>query len=230
MIKYIDSNVFNANADAIVNTVNCVGFMGKGLAFEFSLRYPKLLEQYVEKCEKKEIKVGEIFYYQDSDKLIINFPTKNDYKFPSKLSWIESGLKNLVDTYKYYNIKVLAMPPLGCGYGGLNRKDVFELIEKYLGNLDIEVLVCLDKINPEGKEYEMITNFKNISIDKLSNYIKLNNKQKNNLKITQKTIKRFYDISNTEGIGLTTYKSIHEYFYKKQGIDTIDYSSQLTLF
>ena len=94
------SNVFNTDADAIVNTINCVGFMGKGLALEFSLRYPKLLVDYKEKCSKKEINIGKLYYYKEDNILIINFPTKKDYKFPSKLEWIEKGLLEFVNTYK----------------------------------------------------------------------------------------------------------------------------------
>jgi len=98
MLRFSDSNVFNINVDAIVNTINCVGFMGKGIALEYSLRYPKLLLDYKEKCENKEINVGKMYYFNSEDKLIVNFPTKYDYKYPSKIKWIELGLKNFVET------------------------------------------------------------------------------------------------------------------------------------
>jgi len=212
MIKYSDSNVFNTGTDAIVNTINCVGFMGKGLALEYALRYPKLLEEYKQKCNKKEIIIGKIYYFQ-SDKLIINFPTKNDYKFPSKLEWIELGLQDFIKTYKKYNIKSVSFPLLGCGNGGLNPDIVKKMMEKYLSNLDIEVVICLDKNNPEGKELEMINSFNRLDVEILSKYVSLNNKQKETIKLNQGKIDRFYEISKLEGIGFITYKNIFRLLY-----------------
>jgi len=231
MIKYTDSNVFNSNCDAIVNTINCVGFMGKGIALEFAYRYPNLLKEYQEKCKNNEIEIGKIYYYEDSNKLIVNFPTKKDYKYSSKLIWIENGLQDFVKTYKKYNIKKIAFPPLGCGNGGLDRNIVFKLMEKYLSNLDIEIVICLDKINPEGKELEMINTFKEIDIEELNKYIKLSEKQKNNLSKCQRNIRRFHDIQNIDGIGITTYKNIHNLFYNDIiKINNIEKKEQLSIF
>ena len=225
MIKQIDSNVFNTDADAIVNTINCVGFMGKGLAYEYSLRYPDLLTQYEIKCKNGEITVGKIFYYQTSEKLIVNFPTKNNYKFPSKIEWIESGLIDFVNTYKQYKIKKIAFPLLGCSNGGLNSNIVLALLYKYLDNLDIEVYICFDKKNPEGKETEMINNFKKCDIDILSNYVKLNHIQKIRLLELQKGITRFWQISKVDGIGKKTYKEIYQLFYNNKIIVTYEQKS-----
>ena len=214
MIKYVNSNVFNTDADAIVNTINCVGFMGKGLALEFSLRYPNLLKKYKEKCQNKEITTGKIYYYKEESITIVNFPTKKDYKFPANIKWIEEDLKDFANTYKNYNITKIAFPLLGCGYGGLNKHDVLKLMEKYLSNLDIEVLICLDKENPQGKELEMIKSFNNNNIVELAKNIRLTNKQQISLIEKQHKINRFYQISQIEGIGFETYKKIHNYFYK----------------
>jgi len=74
--------------------------MGKGLALEFAYRYPELLNQYQEKCKNKEIQTGKIYYYQQENQLIVNFPTKKDYKNPSKIIWIEEGLNDFIKTYK----------------------------------------------------------------------------------------------------------------------------------
>ena len=210
MIKFTESNVFNINSDAIVNTINCVGFMGKGLAYEFSLRYPELLEDYKVKCQNKEIKIGKMYYYQTENKLIVNFPTKDDYKYPSKIEWIEQGLIDFVNTYKKYNIKTIAFPLLGCSNGGLDFNKVINLIKKYLENLDILVYVCLDKKNPEGKELEMINQFNLCDINILSKHVKLNSIQKENLGNIQGNIKRFYQISKVDKIGNKTYQEIYQ--------------------
>ena len=156
MIKIIESNVFNTDAQAIVNTINCVGFMGKGLAFEYALRYPDLLLDYKDKCKNKKIKLGKMYYYKSNNQLIVNFPTKNDYRFPSKINWIEDGLIDFVKTYKEHNIESVAFPLLGCSNGGLPYDSVINLIYKYLDNQDLKVYICLDKKNPEGRELEMI--------------------------------------------------------------------------
>lgn len=216
MITITDSNVFNTDADTIVNTINCVGFMGKGLALEYSLRYPELLVDYKEKCNKKEISVGKLYYYKLDDILIINFPTKHDYKFPSKLEWIEQGLIDFINTHKKYNIKKVAFPLLGCRNGGLNYNQVIDLIKKYLGNLDIDIYICLDKKNPEGKELEMLNMFKDCNIDTLGNYVKLTSAQKENLRNNQNNITRFFHISKIEGIGFKTYKNIYDIFYNNK--------------
>lgn len=227
MIKITDSNVFNTDAEAIVNTINCVGFMGKGLALEYSLRYPELLIDYKNRCKNKEIKIGKMYYFKTNDKLIVNFPTKDDYKYPSKIEWIEEGLKDFVNTYSKYEINSIAFPLLGCSNGQLNYNQVIDLIKMYLSNLDIDVYLCLDKKNPEGKELEMITSFKKCNIDLLEGYVKLNSKQKENLKHIQKSISRFNQISKIEGLGFTTYKKIYDIFYNNKYNNNLD---QLSLF
>ena len=100
MVEYYDGSVFNVEADAIVNTVNCTGVMGAGIALEFSLRYPAMLEHYEKMCKIREIKIGRVDYFCDEEKTIINFPTKWHFKYPSQIEWIEMGLKDFVATYK----------------------------------------------------------------------------------------------------------------------------------
>jgi O-acetyl-ADP-ribose deacetylase (regulator of RNase III) len=158
MITYFDGTVFNTPAKAIVNTVNCVGTMGKGLALEFKLRYPDMYEEYKKQCEIKEIKIGKIKLYEESENLwIMNFPTKMHWRNPSKMEYIEAGLKYFVKNYKKINIESIAFPKLGSNNGGLKWEDVKVLMEKYLNDLDIDVYICLDKKRePEGKEKEML--------------------------------------------------------------------------
>lgn len=214
MIKYSNSTVFNVGADTIVNTVNCVGYMGKGLALECSLRFPGLLEEYKNKCQNNEIRIGELYYYNDKEFLIINFPTKKDYKYPSKIEWIEIGLETFLKTYKKYNIKKMAMPLLGCGNGGLNKKNIMDLMENKLGNLDIEIIICFgDKKDLEGKDLIMYNNFLNCDVDDLAKHVRLNVKQKENLETYKKIIKKFSDISKIPSIGMDSYRKIFLIFY-----------------
>lgn len=225
MIKYTNSNVFNANTEAIVNTINCVGFMGKGIALEYSYRYPKLLSEYKEKCNNKEILPGHVYYFKAEDKYIVNVSTKNDYKYPSKIEWIENALIEFKNSYKLYAFKSIAFPLLGCGNGGLDFKQVKILMEKYLSDLDIEVYICLDRTNPEGKELEMLNNLKNISLFKLAEDLKLGEKQLKVLKENRMNIKRFFEIGSLEGIGSTTYKKIFDYFYVEKNGELLEQQS-----
>jgi len=214
MLKYVKKSVFNNNTEAIVNTINCEGFMGKGIALEFALRYPSLLNSYKEKCKNNEINIGKIFYYQTKNLLIVNFPTKDKFRFSSKYEWIEQGLTDFVNTYKYYNIKTISFPPLGCGCGNLNFNIVKGIMEKHLSKLnDLDIYICLDPKYAEGKELEMIKCFNNTTYNDFLYKIKIPKKQVNILLTHQNQINRFYELNTIDGIGNETYKKLYNYFY-----------------
>ncbi len=146
MIKYITGNILESSAEALVNTVNTVGVMGKGIALQFKKAYHNNYKAYVEACKKNEIKTGKVFVVKDSSlnsgaKYIINFPTKKDWRKPSEYSFIETGLDDLIRVLKEYDIKSIAIPPLGSGNGGLEWEKVKKIIEKKLGNLNVEIVV-----------------------------------------------------------------------------------------
>lgn len=146
MIKYITGNILESSAEALVNTVNTVGVMGKGIALQFKKAYHNNYKAYVEACKKNKIKTGKVFVVKDSSlnsgtKYIINFPTKKDWRKPSEYSFIETGLDDLIRVLKEYDIKSIAIPPLGSGNGGLEWEKVKKIIEKKLGNLNVEIVV-----------------------------------------------------------------------------------------
>lgn len=127
MISQGTGSIFNSNAEAIVNAVNCVGVMGAGLAKAFKNRYPLMYEQYALKCRLGLIRPGATdLYILDAikPKYIINFPTKDHFKDPSKLMYIQQGNIDLVNVVRDWKIKSIAVPALGCGLGGLNWEDV----------------------------------------------------------------------------------------------------------
>lgn len=213
MIYYTKKSIFNMQTDAIVNTINCKGFMGKGIALEFSLRYPDLLIKYQKKCQKNEINIGKMFYYKTDNQIIVNFPTKDDFKLPSQYDWIKKGIKDFKNTYKFHNIASIAFPPLGCGNGELNFNIVKKIIEEELVMEPIDIYICLDTNSAEGKELEMIKNFNDTRIEDFIDIIEIPKTQSTLLVKYQNKIKRFYEIQNIEGIGTTTYKKLHNYFY-----------------
>lgn len=138
LVTYVKTgDLLASKMQALVNTVNCVGIMGKGIAFSFKKRYPEMFHDYEKLCRAKKVKLGEPYIYRIGERLIINFPTKNHWKNNSKLADIEAGLKYLVEHVKEWGVESMAIPPLGCGNGGLNWEDVSPLISKYLTPLKI---------------------------------------------------------------------------------------------
>lgn len=133
-------NIFESTAKTLVNTVNCVGVMGKGIALDFKKKYPEMFAEYAQLCEKKQVKPGVPYYYSDLlGTSIINFPTKDHWRSPSKLSYIKSGLTWFRDNYQQLGITSIAFPPLGCGNGGLPWSTVGPLMYKMLHDLPIYV-------------------------------------------------------------------------------------------
>lgn len=116
--------------------------MGKGIALEFKRRFPAMFASYQKRCSDHAVRLGEPYLWEDDTSVILNFPTKDHWKGDSKLEYIEAGLKWLAASYQELGIHSIAMPPLGCGNGGLNWLDARPLMEQYLAPLpDLEVFV-----------------------------------------------------------------------------------------
>lgn len=156
MIIYVKGNIFESPAQVLVNTVNTVGVMGKGIAKQFKDIYPEMFAQYQVFCENKDLDIGKLWIYKSDHKWILNFPTKKHWRSPSKLEYIEAGLEKFVSTYEEKGITSISFPLLGCGNGGLDwENEVKPLMEKYLRPLPIEVYIHLTdnkKLKPEHKE------------------------------------------------------------------------------
>ena len=142
MIVFKQGNIFDSECQTLVNTVNRNGVMGKGLALQFKKKYPKMFDEYKLACKFKQIYIGgDLIVWDHIDmfnpKKILCFATKEDWWNPSKLVWIDRGLKMFSQTYKAFGITSIAFPKLGCNNGGLDWKDVKPLMIKYLEPLDI---------------------------------------------------------------------------------------------
>jgi O-acetyl-ADP-ribose deacetylase (regulator of RNase III) len=146
MINYITGNILESNAQAIINTVNTEGVMGKGIALQFKKSFPNNFKAYAEACKKELIGIGNLFVFRDSnlstgEKVIINFPTKKSWRKPSEYSYIEEGLNDLIRIINIEQIKSVAIPPLGAGNGGLEWEKVKKMIEQRLSHLEIDIFV-----------------------------------------------------------------------------------------
>jgi O-acetyl-ADP-ribose deacetylase (regulator of RNase III)/uncharacterized protein YwgA len=146
MISFFTGDLLKADADALVNTVNTVGVMGKGIALQFKEAFPYNYKEYVIACKNKNLEPGKLLAVWDSNllygkKLIVNFPTKTHWRQPSKYEYIEKGLLALKELIKKENIKSIAIPPLGAGNGGLDWVKIKPMIIAVLGDLPIEIQV-----------------------------------------------------------------------------------------
>ena len=146
MIHYTTGNIFESDAQSLVNPVNTVGVMGKGLALQFKKAFPDNFKTYVEACKHKEIAVGKLLVTKDrnltsGEKIIINFPTKQDWRNSSEYSYIEEGLDDFLRIIEKEKITSVALPPLGAGNGGLEWEKVKRIMERKLCTLNIDVYV-----------------------------------------------------------------------------------------
>jgi O-acetyl-ADP-ribose deacetylase (regulator of RNase III) len=149
MISYTQDSIFDSPAQTLVNAVNTVGVMGKGLALEFKHRYPAMFKEYEAICKRGELEIGKLWLYKSPDKWVLNFPTKIHWRNPSKVEYIEAALRTFVTTYEADGITSISLPMLGTGAGGLNwQKEVKPLMENYLSSLPIEIYIHLNTTAP----------------------------------------------------------------------------------
>ena len=168
MIESASGNLLEAEAEALVNTVNCVGFMGKGIALQFKQAFPENFEAYRRACEKSEVQPGRMFVFESKTmlgpKYIINFPTKRHWKGNSRIEDIDAGLDSLVKDVSRLGIKSIAVPPLGCGLGGLRWSEVRPRIEQAFSSLpDVRILLFAPAGAPEAKKMPVRTKKANMT-------------------------------------------------------------------
>lgn len=160
-IEFKNGDMFSEPVQALVNTVNCVGVMGKGVALEFKKRWPANFKAYRKLCDAKQLSPGEMFTFDTKElfasegpQFLINFPTKAHWRSKSKISYVEDGLDALLKTIEDHDIKSIAIPPLGCGNGGLDWNDVKPLIEVKLSGLsDVKIIVFPPKETVDRPEH-----------------------------------------------------------------------------
>lgn len=151
MLTYVKGSLFDSPAKVLVNTVNTVGVMGKGIAKTFKNIYPEMFQKYQILCEAKRFDVGNLWLYKTEHKWVLNFPTKKDWRQPSKLEYIEAGLQKFAAVYSRENITSVAFPQLGCGNGELEWEEVEPLMVKYLRHLPINVYLYLYERDPNAR-------------------------------------------------------------------------------
>jgi O-acetyl-ADP-ribose deacetylase (regulator of RNase III) len=143
-IDYVVGDIFSARTQTIVNTVNTKGVMGKGLALAFKKRFPAMFQDYKERCARGEVRVGNPYLYKPSEPIahwILNFPTKDHWRRPSRIEWIRSGLEFFIEHYADWGVTSIAFPQLGTLNGKLAWEVVRPQMDELLAPLPIDVLV-----------------------------------------------------------------------------------------
>lgn len=167
MIDFTTGNILKSKAEALVNTVNCVGVMGRGIALQFKNVFPSNFKAYAAACERKEVQPGRMFVHETGKlmpRFIVNFPTKRHWKGKSRIEDIISGLEALAAEIRARNIRSIAVPPLGSGLGGLDWKDVRPLIVAALEGLqDVAVTVYEPAGAPAAEDMHASTNVPNMT-------------------------------------------------------------------
>lgn len=225
MINVIKGNIFTTKAQTIVNTINCLGVMGAGIAFEFRLRYPEMFQQYVLLCDQKQINIGNLWIYKSKDRQILNFPTKYDWRYKSKIEYLEKGLQKFITTYKEKNITSIAFPLLGASNGGIPEDVSLNIMQNYLSQCDIPIEIFM--YDPDAYD-DLFLKFRDIfnslsekEISKKasigSKYIKLIHSSMEN-----EHIKTLSQLLETKGIGETTIEKVFNFI--------IHYKEEQTLF
>ena len=155
MIRFLKGDIFSSPAQVIVNTVNTVGVMGKGIALEYKTRYPHMFELYRDLCEKKQLNIGELAICYEADHWIMLFPTKTTWRAPSKYEYIEAGLKKFEESYIDMGISSIAFPKLGCGNGELDWERVKKLMTDYLSVIPIDIYIYESNIELEPEHQKI---------------------------------------------------------------------------
>ena len=153
MLSITTGNLFSSQCQTLVNTVNCVGVMGAGIALEFKLRYPEMFVRYVEHCRSKRIDIGKLWLYKppQSDKQwVLNFPTKRDWKHPSKIEYLQKGLQRFVETYEQRGIQSVAFPILGSQNGKIPESESIAVMARYLYQCDVDIEIY--RYSPDAQD------------------------------------------------------------------------------
>lgn len=205
-IKFIRGNIFTSDCQSLVNTVNCVGVMGAGIALEFKYRYPEMFRRYVEFCKAGQMQIGFLYVYEipPGARKVINFPTKKDWKNPSKPEYLRKGLEKFLETYRAKEITSAAFPLLGAQNGGLDQLEVQELMKAYLSQADIPIEI-----------YEYMTEAKDDLMDGFRNSLLYGkNEFKKSTGLTETQVEKVRDVvlngEMSSLIGLTKVKGIGE--------------------
>ena len=219
-ISIIKGNIFTTPYQTIVNTVNCVGVMGAGIALECRLRYPTMFSRYQTLCEQKALQPGKLWLYKGNssqndidNRWVLNFPTKNHWKFPSKMEYITKGLQRFLETYHEKKITSIAFPILGSQNGGLDPDAVIQEMSKYLSQCDIPITIYQYSPNEHDDCYELFKKrMLQETIESLSQTLKIRRPilEKVITGLNNPNICQMNQLSKLDGVGIKTLEKLFQ--------------------
>ncbi len=237
MIIEKTGNIFTTQSQTIVNTINCVGVMGAGIAYEFRLREPKMFQAYQQLCNKKQMEIGKLWLYNTNQEnanysKILNFPTKHDWKFPSKEEYLHKGLEKFLTTYKQKGITSIAFPLLGADKGGIHAKKSQSIMESYFKECDIDIEIW--HFDPQAQD-DLYENFKAIFLEIDTQTIKTQSGiriDKVNLvkdSIKKDDINSLSGLLRVKGVGDTTIEKLFDFVsnFKKNNFNLFNYEDTI---
>lgn len=216
MINVLHGNIFNSRCQCIVNTINCVGVMGAGIAYEYRLRYPEMYQKYVELCNTRLLDIGKLWIYKPKkidDKWVLNFPTKYHWKYESKPEYLEKGLQKFLDTYSERGITSIAFPLLGTTNGGIPESVSIGIMKKYLEKCNIPVEIYYFDANAYDDLFlrfkDLWHSFSEQELAKMSG-LRIDFVKKIKSALEKENIRSFSRLLTEKGIGdVTLEKSFH---------------------
>jgi len=225
-------NIFTTECQTIVNTVNCVGVMGAGIAYEFRLREKDMFEKYKELCTDNKLDIGILWMYKGAEKNILNFPTKRDWRFPSKKEYLEKGLQKFVNTYKQKGITSIAFPILGADRGGMEPDISLKIMCRYLSGCDIDIEIW--HFDPMAKD-DLYSEFKSVfqEIDdqtiKNESKIRIDIVKKIRRALDDKTINSLNRLLGVKGVGDRSLENLFRYIqsYRNKHINLFNYDEEI---
>lgn len=224
-LTIIKGNIFNSKAQTIVNTVNCVGVMGKGIALVFKLRYPKMFDIYKQYCAAHLIDIGKLWLYKGESNApwVLNFPTKTHWKLPSEYIYIEKGLRKFVDTYKEKGITSIAFPLLGANNGGLDKDVVMDLMVNYLKECDIPIEIYQYDPNAPDDLFETFkSNWMHISYEQKKNMLKTNKRiEMIDSAVLSENVHSMIALIDYPGIGIKSLGSCYDFVMNMRDDSTL---------
>ena len=221
-IKTVKGNIFTSGCQTLVNTVNCQGVMGAGIALEFKLRLPEMFDLYVKKCRIGEIDIGKSWLYKPppgtrEGRWVLNFPTKRQWRYPSKIEYLEAGLDEFLNTYENEGIESIAFPVLGASNGGLDEEESLSVMRSYLERCDIPVEIyqydptAVDDLFLEfqqklvfNRDQTMLAKNMGVRVDRLNSILNILNDADN-------PIKSLSQLATVPGVGSKTLEKCFRY-------------------
>lgn len=231
-LNIIKGNIFTSRCQTIVNTVNCEGVMGAGIALECRLRYPAMFERYVQLCSDGQIGIGLLWIYKSADRWLLNFPTKKHWKYPSKKEYLHSGLEKFVATYKEKGIRSIAFPLLGADRGGIDKDESLDLMANYLSQIDVEVEIYKYDKNANDDLYEKTKLWiSGQNVEFISESTKLRRDYVVRLVEAMKdpSIHQLNQLATVDGVGIKTLERIFSFSCNALGSTSADQGPQQIL-